>query len=411
MTASKILLLVLDGISDRPCRELGGLTPLQAAEIPCLDRIAAEGVCGIMDTIAPGIRPGSDTSHLSLLGYDPRQCYTGRGPLEALGCGIRMEPGMIGFRGNFATIGEDGRVRDRRAGRIQNTAELTAAIQRGVDLSRLGVTFHFCPGAGHRAALALSGSGLGPNVTSNDPKKEGLPPLEFRPTTDRPEDMKTAEACTEFVRQAARILESHPVNRQRRARGEPPANLLLLRGAGVMGHFEPFEARYGISGSVIAAATLVVGIGRAVGLEHIPVEGATGSTKTNLNGKIAAAVRELERRRFVLLNIKGADEASHDGKALEKKGFIERIDRSLIPLLDLEETLLIVCGDHSTPCSIREHSADPVPVVIHGEGVRTDRVDRFDEVTCAYGGLGRIRGLSLMPIALDLINMAQKYGA
>ncbi|MCK9308276.1 MAG: phosphoglycerate mutase, partial [Methanoculleus sp.] len=169
MIAQKVLFLVLDGISDRPCEALDGLTPLAAARTPVLDRIAGEGVCGIMDTIAPGIRPGSDTSHLALLGYPPREYYTGRGPLEAEGTGISMTAGMIGFRCNFATVDADGLVIDRRAGRISRTEPLSEAIRDGVDLSGLGLGFEFKSGAGHRAALALTGEGLGDKVSSNDP--------------------------------------------------------------------------------------------------------------------------------------------------------------------------------------------------------------------------------------------------
>ncbi|HRD25991.1 MAG TPA: phosphoglycerate mutase, partial [Methanoculleus sp.] len=159
MIAQKVLFLVLDGISDRPCEALDGKTPLAAARTPVLDRIAAEGVCGIMDTISPGIRPGSDTSHLSLLGYPPQDYYTGRGPLEAEGTGIHMTAGMIGFRCNFATVDENGVVTDRRAGRISGTEPLAEAIRDGVDLSSLGLEFRFNSGAGHRAALALVGEG------------------------------------------------------------------------------------------------------------------------------------------------------------------------------------------------------------------------------------------------------------
>ncbi len=177
MTAQKILFVVLDGISDRPCPELGGLTPLTAAKKPVLDRLAREGICGIMDTIAAGVRPGSDTAHLALLGYDPYHHYTGRGPLECEGTGIHMDPGMIGFRCNYATISRDGIITDRRAGRIHDTTDLSTAIQEGVDLSAFGVEFIFRSGAGHRASLALKGEGLGHCVSSNDPKKDGVAPL------------------------------------------------------------------------------------------------------------------------------------------------------------------------------------------------------------------------------------------
>lgn len=411
MTAQRILLIVLDGIGDRPHPALGGATPLSAARTPVLDRLAREGVTGIMDTIAPGIRPGSDTSHLALLGYPPEGCYTGRGPLEAEGNGVRMRPGMVGFRANYATLDSDGLVVDRRAGRIHGTEPLSKAIEEGVDLSSFGVTFRFVSGVGHRAALALDGEGLGDGVGSNDPKHEGVAPTQFEPTTDRPDDAKTAAVLNEFVRQARPILFDHPLNRERIAQDLPPANEVLLRGAGRMGDFQPFGERYGLAGAVVAAATLITGIGKVVGLETVRVEGATGSIDSNLEGKVRAVIDALETHVFVLLNIKGADESGHDGKVEQKRDFIERIDGVLAPFLDLPDIVIAVCADHSTPCSVMDHSADPVPVLIRGEGVRPDRVDRFDEFRCAEGGLHRIRGRDLLPTLLDLIGKAHKYGA
>jgi 2,3-bisphosphoglycerate-independent phosphoglycerate mutase len=411
MTANKILFLVLDGISDRPNPSLGGTTPLAAARTPVLDRFAAEGICGIMDTIAPGIRPGSDTAHLALLGYDPYKYYTGRGPLECEGSGIHMEPGMIGFRCNYATISKEGTILDRRAGRIHDTAALSTAIQNGVDLSKFGVTFTFKSGAGHRAALALKGEGIGHCVTSNDPKKDGVPPLTVTAIKKVATHEKTAEVCNEFVKQSTKILFNHPINKERLAKGENPANIVLMRGAGEMGHFEPFGQKYGMNGSVISAASLITGIGNTVGLPHVEVPGITGSQNSNIAGKITAAIRELETRDFVLVNIKGADESGHDGLAEQKKAFIEKIDAVLEPLLALKDTIIIICGDHSTPCTLKDHSADPVPVIIWGDGVRMDDVVRYNEYTCAQGGLCRINGTAILPIALDLINRTHKFGA
>jgi 2,3-bisphosphoglycerate-independent phosphoglycerate mutase len=411
MTARRILMIVLDGIGDRPNPALGGATPLSAARTPVLDQLAREGATGIMDTIAPGIRPGSDTSHLALLGYPPRECYTGRGPLEAEGSGIHMRPGMIGFRANYATLDETGQVIDRRAGRIHGTEPLSRAIVEGVDLSEYGVSFQFVSGAGHRAALAIEGDGLGDGVGSNDPKKEGVPPLRFEPTSALPEDGKTAAVLNEFVRQARPILFDHPLNRERLAKGLLPANEVLLRGAGRMGRFQPFVERYGISGAVISAATLITGIGLVVGLESIPVEGATGSVDSNLDNKVRAVRDAFGSHDFVLLNIKGADESGHDGKAEQKRDFIETIDRALAPFLDLPDCVIAVLGDHSTPCTVKDHSADPVPLLVRGEGVRPDRIGSFDEFGCAEGGLGRLRGRDILPILLDLIDKAHKYGA
>ena len=411
MTANKILFIVLDGISDRPCPDLGGLTPLAAAKTPVLDKLAAEGCCGIMDTIAPGIRPGSDTAHLALLGYDPHKYYTGRGPLECEGSGIHMEPGMIGFRCNFATMSKDGIITDRRAGRIHDTLALSEAIQKEVDLSGFRVEFSFRSGAGHRAALALKGKGLGHCVTSNDPKKEGVPPLKVKEGKQTQVDQKTADICNEFVEQSSKILFKHPINVERVKKGLPPANIVLMRGAGEMGTFEPFSQKYGLSGSVISAASLITGIGSAVGLEHVHVDGITGSVDSNIAGKIAAAQEELKLKDYVLVNIKGADESGHDGLAVQKRNFIEKIDAVLEPLLAQKDCIIIICADHSTPCTIKDHSADPVPVIIRGDGVRMDDVVRFDEYSCARGGLSRIHGCDLMPIALDLINKAHKFGA
>ena len=411
MTANKILFIVLDGISDRPCPVLGDMTPLSAAKTPVLDKLAAEGICGIMDTIAPGVRPGSDTAHLALLGYDPYKYYTGRGPLECEGTGIHMEPGMIGFRCNYATISPQGLVIDRRAGRIHDTAALSAAIQDGVDLSKFGVEFVFRSGAGHRAALALKGEGLSHCVSSNDPKKEGVAPYTVKALRQGAKDDKTAEICNEFVKQSTKILFDHPVNKERLQKGLAPANVILMRGAGEMGNFEPFNKKYGLSGSVISAASLITGIGRAVGLPHIEVAGATGSQDSNVKGKIDAALNELKTKDFVLMNIKGADESGHDGLAEQKKAFIEKVDPLLEPLLGLKDTVIIICGDHSTPCCIKDHSADPVPVLVRGEGVRMDDVVRYDEYACASGGLNRIRGVDILPIALDLINKSHKFGA
>jgi 2,3-bisphosphoglycerate-independent phosphoglycerate mutase len=337
--------------------------------------------------------------------------YTGRGPLECEGSGIHMEPGMIGFRCNFATLSPQGLITDRRAGRIHDTQALSEAIQKEVDLSGYRVEFTFRSGAGHRAALALRGRGLGHCVTSNDPKKEGVPPLKVTEGRQAQADQKTADVCNEFVKQSSEILFQHPINVERVKKGLNPANIVLMRGAGEMGELPPFEKKYGLKGSVISAASLITGIGTAVGLERVHVDGITGSQDSNIAGKIAAAQEQLKTKDFVLVNIKGADESGHDGLAVQKKNFIEKIDGEFEPLLALEDTVIIVCADHSTPCSIKDHSADPVPVLIRGDGVRTDDVVRFDEYSCAKGGLSRIHGCDLMPTALDLINKARKYGA
>lgn len=400
--SNKILFFVLDGASDRP---VGNMTPLQSAITPNLDKLADTGISGIMDTISPGIRPGSDTAHLSLLGYDPYKYYTGRGPFEAAGVGIDVQPGDVAFRCNFATL-EDGNIVDRRAGRIRETSELARSISENVDV---GVDFIFKESTGHRAAMLLRGEGLSADVTSNDPKKEDKPIKEFH--ANSPEAEKTAKVLNDFVAQSIKVLEDHPVNIERKNSGKPQANVILARGAGLVPEMMSFEAKYGLKPAVVAAAGLVIGIGKMCGMEHIGFDGGTGGVDSDVMGKVKTALKALEDHDFVLVNIKGADEAGHDGAFEKKRDFISKVDEAFTDVLDLKDTMVVVTADHSTPVSIRDHSADPVPIMINGDGVRVDNVCAYNEIDAAKGGLHRIKGMDLMHILMDLINRTEKFGA
>jgi 2,3-bisphosphoglycerate-independent phosphoglycerate mutase len=404
--AKKVLLIVLDGASDRP---VGGVTPLSAAMTPNMDALAAGGINGIMDTIAPGIRPGSDTSHLAILGYDPYRYYTGRGPFEAAGVGIEVKPGDIAFRCNFASV-EKGAVTDRRAGRIQDTDELARTINEKVKVP--GVEIIFKRSTGHRAALVLRGKGLSPDISDTDPKKEGLPLKESHSTSGTPESKRTAEIVNSISRQVFDALDGHPVNVERRKRGLPPGNVILIRGAGEVPHIPDFEEKYHLKGAVVAAAGLIIGIGKMCGLEYLPVGGMEVETSGSMAAaKIKKAIKALEDHDFVLLNIKGADEAGHDGNFEKKAAFLENVDKAFNDVLGMKDTIVIITVDHSTPVSIKDHSADPVPILINGPGVRVDDVKQYNELVAYKGGLLRIRGMDVMPIVIDLINMAKKFGA
>jgi 2,3-bisphosphoglycerate-independent phosphoglycerate mutase len=405
-----VLLVVIDGVSDRP---VNGKTPLSDAKKPNLDRLAEIGINGIMDTIAPGIRPGSDTSHLALLGYDPYKYYTGRGPIEAAGVGIDVEPGDVAFRVNFATVEGEGSVFDkvvvdRRAGRIEDTEELVREINEKV---KLPVEFELKKATGHRAALVLRGRNLSHEVSDTDPKKTGLKVKRCKPLSRRAE--MTAQILNEFVQRAHEILESHPLNVEREGKGLLKANALLLRGAGVVPDVESFESKYGLKLAVIAATALIKGVGRIVGGDVIEVEGATGNRHTNIENKVRAALNALEAYDVVLLHFKATDELGHDGDFEGKKEFIEKLDASFKKFLELDfsKVCLIITADHSTPVSVGEHTADPVPVVIVHEGVRTDEVKTYSELEAYKGGLCRIRGFDILHIALDLLNLSKKFGA
>jgi 2,3-bisphosphoglycerate-independent phosphoglycerate mutase len=409
MEQLKILLFIFDGLGDRPVTELGHKTPLEAAPKPALDWFASNGVNGLLDPIAPGVRPGSDTSHLALLGYDPFEVYTGRGPFEAAGVGIEVRKGDIAFRGNFVTVDDANRIVDRRAGRIrEGTAELAAALD-GMKLGR--VVAHFRAGTEHRAALVLRGKGLSPNVGDTDPHEVGAEILEAKPAEGKAK--ATAKAVNAFTREARERLEDHPVNRARVAKGDPPANGVVLRGAGIVPHLPSIAERYGLKAAGIAGVALIKGICRAVGIEVLDVRGATGGLDTDMIGKADAALRALGSHDFVLVNVKAADLCGHDGNASEKIRAIERIDGMMAHLKSQlpGDAVIALTADHSTPVALKDHSGDPVPVTIFGDGVHVDDVSRFDERSAAKGGLGRIRGLDLMPILLSHANRAEKFGS
>jgi len=404
--ANKILLIVLDGASDRP---VGGKTPLAAANKPNLDRLAYGGINGIMDTVGPGIRPGSDTSHLAILGYDPYKYYTGRGPFEAAGVGIDVKGGDIAFRVNFATV-ENGVVTDRRAGRISDTDDLAKEINEKVKVQ--GIEVIFKRSTGHRGALVLRGKGLSSDISDTDPKKEGLAIKDCHPTNDSTEAKRTANIVNSISKQVMDVLDKNPVNEERKKQGLPPGNAILIRGAGEVPHIPSFDEKYGMKGAVIAAAGLIIGIGKMCGLEYIPVGSMeVEASGTSARAKIKKAIETLNTHDFVLVNIKGADEAGHDGNFEKKTKFLEEADTAFKDLLSLKDVIIIVTADHSTPVSIKDHSADPVPILIHGPGVRMDDVAHYNELIAYKGGLHRIRGLDVMPIAHDLINKAKKFGA
>ncbi len=406
-----VLLIVVDGLSDRP---IDGKTPLSVARKPNLDRLAEMGINGIMDTIAPGIRPGSDTSHLALLGYDPYKYYSGRGPIEAAGVGIDVKPGDVAFRANFATVEGEGsifdkKVVDRRAGRIEDTSELIRALRE----IELPVELLVERGTGHRAAVVFRGEGLSDKVGDADPKAVGKKVKRCLPLADDEKSRRMAEIVNEFMQKAHEVLENHPLNRERAEKGLLKANALLLRGAGEMPHIPSFEEKTGLKLCVIAATALIKGVGKIVGADVITPEGATGNRNTNLEAKVKAAIDALESYDVVLLHIKAPDELGHDGDFEGKRAFIEKLDEKIAPLLDLDfsRTCLILTADHSTPIRVKDHTADPVPVVIVHEDVRRDEVAKLSEFEAYKGGLCRIRGVDLLNIALDLLNVAKKFGA
>ena len=403
----KILLIIADGLGDRPFGPLDGKTPLEAASKPNLNALAREGMIGLIDPILPGIIPGSDTSHLNYLGYDPFKYYTGRGPFEAMGTGLKLKGGDVAFRANFATVDEKGVVTDRRAGRIR---EGTSDLAKPLNMRIEDVEVLFREGTEHRAALVLRGEGITTDVSDNDPHAEGLKPREIVATNEN--GKKTARILNEFYRLSLEILKAQPLNSKRRAEGMKEANAILYRGGGLVPTLPNFNERYSLKAGYVAAVALVSGICRLVGLKDFSPRGVTGSTDTDVKAKFAAAVEALKEVDFVLVNVKGTDIAGHDGNGIGKKEFIERIDGALGETVMKIRDDIVICftGDHSTPASAKEHTSDPVPILLHYHGCRRDGVGEFDEINAKDGYL-RLKGSDLMNVLLSSANRAEKYGA
>ena len=413
----KTILVIADGMADVPLKELSSKTPLEAARKPSLNRLAESGICGLMDVIAPGIPPGSDTAHLALLGYDVMEVYTGRGALEAVGSGIDILPNDLAFRCNFATVDDDFKVIDRRAGRIENedAAKLTAAINESLRTDPLEVgDILFKNTVQHRAILRLSGPNLSTMVSDTDPHQSGVKVLKARPLDGSPEAKETAEILNELTQRFYEVLSPHPLNKERQKKGQLPANIVLCRGVGQLPDIDPIPLLYGIRPAAIAAVPLVRGVCKVAGMRLLPVAGATGTYETDVIAKARVAAEALKSYDFVLVHVKATDVAGHDNKPLKKIEMIEKVDALIGYLLnnvDLEEVFIVVTADHTTSSMKKEHSGEPVPVAIMGPDVRTDDVKEFGERTCAKGGLGRISGRDLMPILLNFLGMAEKAGS
>jgi 2,3-bisphosphoglycerate-independent phosphoglycerate mutase len=417
--AGKILLLVCDGLSDRPIPELDNKTPLEAARTPNLDRLAERGISGLMHSLGRGLTPGSDTSHLNILGYDYREFYSGRGTIEVAGLGMDLRHGDVALRGNMGTVDAGLHIVDRRAGRITDTSPFTQMVN-GVEIE--GVKFIVRPGTAHRVGIVMRGEGLSNKISDNDPHSlsESDPrakehkALAVEPLDQTPEAARTAAVLNKFLARAHEIFESSEANEKRIAENQLAANYLLVRGAGLYRHVPPFAERHeGLRACCIAAGGLYRGVGAYTGMTVLPLlPGTTALPNTDIRAKFTKA-REmlLGEFDFAFVHVKAADSLGEDGKWKEKRDFIGRIDEAAELLLDLPGTLLAVTADHTTPCALCKHSADPVPVMIVGDGVRVDSVAQYGERAAASGGLGRLVGTDLMPELLNLLGRYKLVGA
>ena len=422
----KLLYVVLDGLGDLPTPELDGKTPLEAAKTPNLDFLAKKGKTGLMYSVGKGIAPESDVAVISILGYDPFKYHPSRGVIEAVGAGLDFRDGDLALRCNFATVDEEGFIVDRRVGRSLTTEEasrLAETINREVKLTYKPSKFIFKNTIGHRAVLVvrLIDGKLSGKITNVDPAylrtMEGLGVAKAyvkakveksRPLNGGEEAKIAAELLNEFIEKSHRILKNHELNLKRVREGKLPANFILARDAGdTLPKFPSFQELYKVRFGCMADMPVERGIALLCGMEEIPLPQLTGDLRKDYSLRVEKTLEALEKLDGVYIHIKGPDEPGHDGDAIRKMRVIELIDEfyfaKLLPKLDLEKVLVVVTADHSTPCIVRSHTDDPVPLLISGGGVEADSVDTFSEKACRMGSLGTIKGSELMPTLIKLL--------
>lgn len=414
MKESKVLLLISDGVADRADRSRRFQTPLSVAKKPHIDKLASMSSVGLMYLVEPGVTPGSDVAHLALLGYDPYKYYTGRGALEAIGAGFKMGPSDVAFRSNFSTVDSSKIVQDRRAGRSEMGLDELAEALNEVKLTSVeGIESEFHRTLGHRGVLILKGENLSRMVTDTDPHFEKTRVGVAKSEDDQKSSKKTAAAVNEFTDKSYEALKSHPINLERVKHGFPPANIVLSRGAGTPPPIERLDKKYSLRTTCIAAAPIVRGICDLAGMKIVDVPGATGRPDTNYLAKADATIDAMKASDFVLLHIKAADVAGHDGDFKGKVKVVENLDRvvgRLLKSIDVKRDYFVFTADHATPVAVREHASDPVPLLCAGPDFDRSMITKFSERSASHGNLGTIHGRNLFPILMDRLWRLPKFG-
>ncbi len=394
----KYAILVGDGMYDYPLKELGGKTPLGAANIPHMDFMAREGICGIVKTIPPHMSAGSDVANLSILGYDPVKYYTGRGPLEAANLGVELTDKDYAFRCNLITE-SDGILVDYSAGHISNKE--AKALIKFIDQKLSNEYIKFYPGTSYRNLMKIT-------------VEEG----NFTPHCKAPHDImgkkinqnlptgKGAKLLIDLMAKAKQLLLNHEINQVRVDLQENPANMIWLWGQGKVPKLEKFFKKFGLTGSIISAVDLIKGIGKTIGLEVIEVPGATGYYDTDYRAKAEYALRALETKDFVFVHVEAPDEAGHSGDLRAKISAIENFDSKVVGKIFEglksrgEEFRILVLPDHATPISLKTHTDDPVCFAIYGSGISKDSIEAFSEKCAKESSLRFKRGSHLLEFFL-----------
>lgn len=386
-------------MADMPVAELGGKTPMEAANKPLFDSLGKKGEAGLVKTIPDGMNPGSDVANLSVLGYDPRQSYTGRSPLEAVSIGVNLSDTDVTLRCNLVTLSDEENYEDKTmidySGGDISTAEaklLIDAIQEhfGSDI------YEYYSGVAYRHCLVWHGGtvDLGRMTPPHDISARVIGPYLSK--------SENAADLIRMMKESYNILKDHPVNKKRIAEGKRPANSIWLWGEGTKPNLPLFKDLYGLDGSIISAVDLLKGIGGLAGMSTPTVEGATGYLDTNFEGKAQTAVDELKNGKdFVYIHIEATDECGHRSEIHNKVKAIEEIDRRVLPIVleglkEFDDYKIMILPDHPTPLATGTHSTDPVPFMIYHKNNEKQGVDTVTEKTAAATGLYFGSGAELM---------------
>ncbi|MBX3400077.1 MAG: 2,3-bisphosphoglycerate-independent phosphoglycerate mutase [Gemmataceae bacterium] len=386
---SKIVLLVADGIGGLPITP-GGLTELETAKTPNLDAAAKDGVTGLSLPVLPGITPGSGPGHLGLFGYDPLEYRIGRGILEALGINFSVGSKDVAIRGNFCTLGADGKITDRRAGR-PTTERCIEIVNKLRTIKVPGCELFVEPVKEHRFVLVIRGEGLGDAVNDTDPQAVGVPPLAAKGADAA--SQKTADLVNQFVAKANDVLKA-----------DAPTNGLTLRGFASYPKIATFQDLYGLRSAAIAVYPMYKGLARLVGMDILDA----GDTLQTQVERLKASWNDYD---FFFLHYKYTDSTGEDGNFAEKVKKIEALDAAIPGIRSLKPDVLIVTGDHSTPSKMKSHSFHPVPTLLVSDLARPDDVTEYGERACLRGGLGQFEAKYLMLLAMGHAGRFGKYGA
>ncbi len=387
-TDSKIILFVMDGLGGLP---IDGKTELEAAHTPNLDRLAAQSVCGLTDPVFMGITPGSGPAHLSLFGYDPTKYILGRGILEALGSGVAVDKNDLVARGNFATLKED-LIVDRRAGRIPTSENEKLCQKLNDSLKEIeGIKVSVFPGKEHRFVARFTGADLSDELSDADPQKDNKPRMPAKPQSSVAK--KTARLVNEFIDRATDILKD-----------STQANTVLLRGFSGCPSLPTLKELYKINTAAVAQYPMYRGLAKLVGMEILDV----GS---NVSELFDTTEKHYKDHDFIYIHFKKTDSAGEDGNFKAKKKAIEEADGYIPRLLDLKPEVLVVTSDHSTPSLLKSHSWHPNPFLLCSRTSQSDSVNRFSEVECSQGFLGRFQAIYAMPLMLAHAGKLKKFGA